>query len=158
MKNDIELIKQVNQIYDWLDTQIKNNRRVKDSCRACGKCCSFKEFGHRLFITTPELYLHNFTIKESKLMTTDICPYNKDGKCLIYKHRFAGCRIFFCKADKTFQSILTETAIKKLKEICLHFKIPYHYMDLKTALNQPLLNIYPSDDTPLPPEHEGRYT
>jgi len=158
MKNNPELIKQVKQIYDWLDTQIKNNRRVKDSCHACGKCCSFEEFGHRLFITTPELYLLNSTVKETRSMTTDTCPYNKDGKCSIYKHRFAGCRIFFCKADKNFQSVLTENALKKLKQICRQFNIPYRYMDLKTALDQPPLNIGPSDAPPHPPEHEGQYT
>ena len=69
-----------------------------------------------------------------KRMSTDCCPYNSSGKCTVYNYRFSGCRIFCCKADKDFQSVLSESAIKKLKAICQKFQISYTYTDLKTAL------------------------
>ncbi len=64
------------------------------------------------------------------------CPYNIGGKCTIYEYRFAGCRIFCCKADADFQSRLSESALEKFKSICTEFRIPYRYNDLPTALNR----------------------
>jgi len=62
------------------------------------------------------------------------CPYNVGGKCTVYEYRFAGCRIFCCNADADFQSRLSESAIKKFKDLCTEFSIPYRYIDLPTAL------------------------
>jgi len=68
-------------------------------------------------------------------MPTGRCPYNTDSKCTVNPFRFVGCRIFSCKADKDFQSRLTEQAVEKFRSICNQFDIPYHYTDLATALN-----------------------
>jgi Fe-S-cluster containining protein len=120
------------EIYRWIDEQIKN------SCNACGNCCDFDAYGHRLYLTPPELiYLAAQQIEnpKSKIQNwTGRCPYQVDNKCSIHPHRFASCRIFFCKGDKTQQSDLSEETLKKLKAICNEFDIPYRYMDLKTAL------------------------
>jgi hypothetical protein len=62
------------------------------------------------------------------------CPYQVDGKCTVYPHRFAACRIFCCKGNAGFQSELTETVLKKFKALCDEFNIPYRYEDLPTAL------------------------
>jgi len=82
------------------------------------------------------------TSRGSTPLTTR-CPYNIDGKCSVYKYRFVGCRIFYCKGDsathladkKDFQSRLSESALKKFKSLCEEFGIDYHYADLATALN-----------------------
>jgi len=118
-------------------------------------------FDHRLFVTPPEvMYLaaklgseninpphvwrinppHKWRIKpmptsSGSTTLTIKCPYNIDSKCSVYKYRFAGCRIFYCKGDKDFQSELSESALKKFKSICEQFQIPYRYTDLATALN-----------------------
>jgi len=131
------LIKKVAEIYKWLDLQINSNSELAGLCNACGKCCEFGSFDHRLFITTPELmYLAaNLGAENIKPMTGRKCPYNIDGRCTIYEYRFAGCRIFYCKCDKNFQSELSESALKKFKSLCTEFQIPYRYSDLATALN-----------------------
>jgi hypothetical protein len=54
---------------------------------------------------------------------------------MIYKYRFAGCRIFCCKGDRDFQSRLSESILRRLKSICVRYKISYQYLDLATALN-----------------------
>lgn len=151
-KANTRLLRKVAQIYDWLDLQIRENSALAGHCDACGKCCDFKGpapaseqgFDHRLFITTPELiYLAEkldtknikpmITNRGSTLLTTG-CPYNVDGKCTVYKFRFAGCRIFCCKGDAEFQSRLSEWAVKEFKSLCTEFQIPYRYVDLPTAL------------------------
>lgn len=113
--------------------------RESPKCRACGDCCDFEEFDHRLFVTPPELvYLaSNLGVEDLKPMSTGRCPYNVEGKCSVYEYRFAGCRIFSCSGHPDFQSRLSETALEKFKAVCTHFQVPYRYTDLPTALNKP---------------------
>jgi len=132
-----QLLNKVAEIYDWLDEQIHLSNDLGGGCDACGKCCDFEAFDHRLFVTPPELmYLAaKLGAENIKPMPGNLCPYNVDGKCTIYTYRFAGCRIFSCKGDKDFQSGLSESALKKFKSVCTEFKIPYRYTDLASALN-----------------------
>ena len=136
-KAQSELLNKVAEFYEWLDEQIRLSEGSGGRCDSCGRCCDFGTFDHRLFITPPELlYLaSNLGPENIKSMSRSRCPYNVDGKCTIYKYRFAGCRIFSCKADKDFQSRLSESVLKKFKSICMEFNIPYCYTDLASALN-----------------------
>ena len=139
------LLEKVAEIYTWLNAQIRDNNLLTGQCKACGKCCDFgspapaaeQEFDHRLFVTSPELmYLTaNLGAENIKSMPTNRCPYNIDGKCTVYEYRFAACRIFCCDADADFQSELSESALKKLKSLCVEFQIPYRYTGLADALN-----------------------
>ena len=135
IRTNEKIIREVAEIYNWLDSQISS--KLSGGCEACGNCCDFKAFDHRLFITLPELlYLaEKLNVEKLKPMLTDICPYNVEGKCTVYEYRFSGCRIFNCKADASIQSELSEAVLEKLKEISKKFRIPYLYVDLSTALN-----------------------
>jgi Fe-S-cluster containining protein len=139
-----QLLERVSEIYDWLDLQIRKSGDCGRACEACGRCCDFAEFEHRLFVTTAELmYLAAKLGSENiKPMTASRCPYNTDGKCTIYEYRFAACRIFYCKGDTDFQSKLSESALNKFKSICTDFQIPYRYTDLAAALNNAAANTY----------------
>jgi Fe-S-cluster containining protein len=130
-----KLLTEVAALYNWLDSQTSCYNQ-QNLCCACGKCCNFTAFDHRLFVTPPELIYLAAGLNEKQLMkmSNGTCPYNKVGRCTIYNYRFAGCRIFSCKADKDFQSALSESTLSKLKSICERFNIPYTYSDLKTAL------------------------
>ena len=135
LRTDQKLIREIEEIYNWLDSKIKEN--LQSDCQACGKCCDFVTFDHRLFVTIPEIIyltagLNTDTLKQ---MESGICPYNIEGKCSVYEFRFSGCRIFNCKADTDIQSELSEQTLRKLKSLCEEFEIPYRYMDLATALN-----------------------
>jgi hypothetical protein len=148
----IKICEQVRQIYSWLDSNIKP---LNNQCIACGKCCRFDSFGHKLFVTTPELLFFYRNIKNLKRvlskieepMLTQSCPYLNDDKCSVRNYRFAGCRIFFCKsaggcltaADKDLQNKLSEAVVEKFKALCDKFDFPYRYVDLMTALNNPEL-------------------
>jgi Fe-S-cluster containining protein len=137
MRDNGQLLKKVAEVYDWLDLQIRESTRLAGVCDACGDCCDFESFDHRLFVTPPELmYLAaKLGAENIRPMTTSRCPYNIGGKCTVYEYRFAGCRIFCCKADTDFQSRLSESALRKFKSICTEVRIPYRYNDLPTALN-----------------------
>jgi Fe-S-cluster containining protein len=138
LKNINQLIQKVSDLYLWLDEQTQNSElKTQNFCNACGNCCDFDSYGHRLYVTTAELmYLAEQIGKENiKPMIAGRCPYQVDNKCSIHSHRFASCRIFFCTGDKTRQSELSEETLKTLKALCTEFDIPYRYIDLKTALS-----------------------
>jgi Fe-S-cluster containining protein len=128
----LKICKQVSQIYDWLNSQIKS---LDVDCSACGKCCDFKSFGHKLFVTTPELLYFYKNVKPLRKMTGSSCPCLENGKCTARDFRFSGCRIFFCKADSEKINELSEQTIKKIKTLCDEFDFPYRYVDWATALN-----------------------
>ena len=134
-KKNEKLLAKVAEIYEWLGLQL--SKKLTDECDACGRCCDFAAFNHRLYVTVPEImYMAaNLNVNTLKLMPSGLCPYNIDRKCTVYEYRFSGCRIFNCKADADVQSELSESVLAKFKAICLNFQIHYRYMDLASALN-----------------------
>jgi hypothetical protein len=136
-ETDRRLLEKVAEVYNWLDLQIYSVGDLAGECRSCGDCCDFEGFDHRLFVTRPELMYLTASLgpENIKPMPGRRCPYNIDGKCTVYEYRFSGCRIFCCNGDADFQSRLSEEVLKRLKSICVEFKIPYRYSDLAAALN-----------------------
>ena len=136
------ILADIAELYDWIDSQLRQNPDGAGRCDACGACCDFSAYDHRLFVTLPELmYLAaKLDVAALRLMRSGRCPYQRDQRCSVHKHRFAACRIFCCKGDPVFQSDLSETAIRKLKETCERSGIPYRYQDLPTALETFNLN------------------
>jgi hypothetical protein len=137
LRTNAQLLEKVAGVYRWLQAQISSDAGLAGECRACGSCCDFDRFDHRLFVTPPELmYLAaNLRAGNVKPMPGSRCPYNVDGKCTVYEYRFSGCRIFCCNGSADFQSRLSEEALGKFKSICTDFQIPYRYTDLQAALN-----------------------
>jgi hypothetical protein len=133
LNESAQLIQEVDAIYQWLDEQLAE---MDSSCRACGDCCDFESFGHKLYVTTPELvYFQNHLDHPVKAMTTGICPYRIDGQCTVYRYRFSGCRIFSCKEDAEKENALCEKAISKFKALCDKHRIPYNYVYLRAGLD-----------------------
>ena len=131
------LLQRVAEVYDWIDSQIYNHSDLSGVCDVCGRCCDFDSSEHRLFVSTPEMMYLAAKLGEEKIrpMKAGRCPYQEEGRCTIYKYRFAGCRIFCCKGDKDFQSKLSELALQKFKSICNELGVPYRYCDSAMALN-----------------------
>ena len=134
---DSKVVERVGSVYRRLDEQLRRAGAKAGRCEACGKCCDFEAFDHRLFVTPPELIylLAGLGAEKPKPMPGRRCPYNVAGKCTAYEHRFAGCRVFACRGDKDLHSELSESALREFKAICEELDIPYHYSDLATALN-----------------------
>jgi Fe-S-cluster containining protein len=131
------LVEEVAAVYDWVDLQMKQAPVRAGRCKACGACCDFLAYDHRLFVTPPELvYLaEKLGTQNLKVMPTGRCPYQQGTICSVHEHRFAGCRIFCCDGDPDFQSGLSEEALRRLKALCEEFGVPYRYQDLAAALD-----------------------
>lgn len=126
------IIQEVLNIYQWIDEELI---QIDQSCKGCGDCCDFEVFGHRLYVTTPELiFFWHYLDSQIKTMDRGICPYRIDARCSVYPYRFSGCRIFSCKGDSEQENTLCEQAISKFKVLCDKHQLPYHYVDLKTGL------------------------
>ena len=117
-------------------------RRLKEDpdragqCEACGACCDFPAYDHRLYVTPPELMYLAAKLNATALkpMLAGKCPYQQGSSCTVHEHRFAACRIFCCKGDSAFQSELSEAVLKKLKAVCERLEIPYRYQELPAAI------------------------
>ena len=55
MKKNDQIIARVSEIYKWIEDQQLANKAIAGKCSACGKCCDFEQYGHRLYVTTPEM-------------------------------------------------------------------------------------------------------
>ena len=140
MTTDPAIVADVDSVYRHIDEIIAawhDPKCESTRCSTCGQCCDFDSYGHRLFVTSPELVYFATKLGSTALkpMTTGLCPYNAEGRCTVHAHRFAGCRIFFCKADPDRQSALSEWALARFKEICLRYDLAYSYVELRSALN-----------------------
>jgi Fe-S-cluster containining protein len=151
------LLEEVTALYDWIEAQAKQAAARTGRCQACGRCCDFLAYDHRLFVTPPEVtYLAaKLGTRKLKAMTSGRCPYQRGAACTVHEHRFAACRIFFCKGDPDFQSELSEEALRRLKVLCEEFRVPYRYRDLGAALAAFNCDTCQSASGPCPADRAG---
>jgi Fe-S-cluster containining protein len=136
MKKNDQIIARVSEIYNWIEARQLANNGFAGHCAACGKCCDFERYDHRLYVTMPEIifFVEKLGLTNIKQMAGGRCCYLVDGKCSVHAYRFSGCRIFCCKGKTMFQNELTEAAIKKFKAVCAELQVPYRYVELPAAL------------------------
>jgi Fe-S-cluster containining protein len=146
------IVAEVADLYEWIDSQLTQNAQRVGSCRACGACCDFAAYDHRLFVTPPELMYLAARLDTTALqrMTAGRCPYQEGPRCGVHAHRFAACRIFCCTGDSAFQGELSEAVVRRLKAICERLEIPYRYQDLPAALNAFAIDTCRSAGGPCP--------
>jgi Fe-S-cluster containining protein len=151
------LLDEIAALYDWIEAQCKEDGARTGGCQACGACCDFGTYDHRLFVTPPELmYLAaQLGTPALRLMAGNRCPYQQGPTCTVHEHRFAACRIFCCAGDPNFQSELSEEAVRRLKALCQESGVPYRYQDLATALEAFNCDTYRSAGGPCPAERAG---
>jgi len=145
MKSKIQTVafdQAVEELYDWVDAQVA---QAAPRCEISGRCCRFREYGHRLYISRIEAdRLAQAPLPEQVTaveLTRDRlqqgCPYQVQGRCTAREHRPLACRIFFCDPEFEQQGCdLTEQALARLKQICLEYDRPWEYRELADFLVQ----------------------
>ncbi|MCL5282366.1 MAG: YkgJ family cysteine cluster protein [Planctomycetes bacterium] len=151
------LLEEVAALYDWIEAQGKQNAARAGRCQACGRCCDFPAYDHRLFVTPPDVARLAARLGTRKLraMTADRCPYQQGTTCAVHEHRFAACRIFCCAGAADFQSELSEEALRRLKALCEELRVPYRYQDLGAALAAFNCDTCRSASGPCPADRAG---
>jgi hypothetical protein len=106
------------------------------TCRACGQCCRFEEFGHRLYVSTGELALLSAS-RPRRVCRPGRCPYQVGSRCTARRRRGLGCRVFFCDpAAKEWSAALYEELHRRIRRLHARARLPYRYVELTAGLSE----------------------
>ena len=109
---------------------------TSNTCRACGQCCHFEEFGHRLYVSTGELALLT-AVEPPGPCRPGRCPYQVGSRCTARQRRSLGCRVFFCdEAGGETSAELYEKHHGQIRRLHARSRMDYHYVELTAALAQ----------------------
>lgn len=134
------LFAEIRRLYVRLEADLAG---LGGRCDRSGRCCRFREFGHRLYLTTPELeYLLAGLDPAALDIPDDRCPFltaGADGRpaCGNHEQRAIGCRIFFCNAaDPAPFHEVYERHHAAMKELCARHGLEYRYQEVLAALRE----------------------
>ena len=128
------LRRRVLEVYREADAAVAAHGPV---CIASGCCCRFKEYGHTLFLSNLEAgVLLSAAPGYERPVSSDFCPFQKNNLCTAREPRPLGCRVYFCDPDYQESSHeITETYLRKLKELAAEHSVPWQYAPLHHFLN-----------------------
>lgn len=124
-------------------------------CNASGRCCHFEKYGHRLYVTTVELFYFalmqetadagngpsatgKIPLPQYFAGKVEGCPYQINNLCTARAARPLGCRIYFCDPQaQHWQNDVYEKFHAELK--ALHNPeesdpLAYHYVEWRAGL------------------------
>jgi hypothetical protein len=124
-------------LYEQVDAEVAGLGPV---CQLSGRCCRFKEYGHTLFVSTPEvqLLLDSAPAPQRPLDGGETCPWQDDrGHCTARDCRPLGCRVYYC--DPAYEPSahgLSERYIARLKALTDRHGLPWNYAPLHRHLRE----------------------
>lgn len=123
------------QIYEALAQEIAALAPV---CEVSGRCCRFREYGHRLYLTRPEAQLLLAEgLPANSVVDEASCPFQIGGLCTAREKRPFGCRVYFCDPRYAGQAeALTEKYLAQLKDLHRATGTPWDYGDLYSFLEE----------------------
>jgi Fe-S-cluster containining protein len=116
-------------------------RMHRPICLASGRCCAFREHGHRLYLTGLEAAWTWMDLVRrgeplpgagARLAASDQlrCPLLRDGLCGAHGSRPSGCRVYFCdRAAQAWQPELMERIHGRVRAMHDAHGIPYTYAE-----------------------------
>jgi Fe-S-cluster containining protein len=123
-------------LYQELDEAVA---RLGPLCALSGRCCRFKEYGHTLFVSSPEVSLLLDGAPPARALDGgESCPWqDARGRCTAREARPLGCRVYFCGSSfHTHAAELSETFIARLKQLADRHDWPWNYAPLHHHLHQ----------------------
>lgn len=138
---DEAICRQVEGFYEQMAAELA---RIRPVCRMSGRCCRFREYGHRLFVTTLEFGTFVSQVRQQeglRLLASrpdgESCRFQDQNLCRSHPMRPMGCRLFFCdpNTDAELQQ-LYERFHKQLKDLHEQSGTPYFYVEWTAGLEQ----------------------
>jgi len=126
----------IRSMHDEVAEAVRAKRPV---CLASGRCCAFREHGHRLYLTgleaawtwmdlarrcepLPDAAARSYALEHMR------CPLLRDGLCGAHASRPSGCRVYFCdRAAQQWQPDLMERLHGQVRALHDAHGIPYEY-------------------------------
>lgn len=123
------------QIYDDLAQDLA---RLAPVCDLSGRCCRFKDYGHRLYLTGSEAELLLADgIPPGAEINDEGCPFQQGLLCTAREKRPFGCRVFFCDPKYAGQAeVLSEKYLERLRQLHRETDTPWHYAELSLHLHE----------------------
>jgi len=115
------------------------------ACRACGECCRFEAFGHRLYVSAGELALL-IGSPPAAPCEAGRCGYQVGPHCTARDRRPLGCRVFFCDAPAEQAEAVYEPLHRQIRDLHDRLDLPYLYVELSGALAE----LFPPRGQPPP--------
>lgn len=155
-----ELVAELASLYGEVDRAVAD---LGQRCDACGRCCRFSEFGHRLYVSTLELaMLVGGTRagaaplaeepKPPPTQSADVgaspcgstldehpgeCPCQQGDLCTARDRRALGCRVFSCDpVAAAAEQDLYAHFHARIQHLHNDAGVPYYYADLADALRR----------------------
>jgi hypothetical protein len=123
------------ELYHDLEAEVARRGPV---CQLSGRCCRFKEYGHVLFVSAPEIevLLNEAPPPVRALDQGERCPWqDRQGRCTAREARPLGCRIYYCDPD--YESELPEFGeafLGRLKRLVEKHGLDWGYRPLHAHL------------------------
>jgi Fe-S-cluster containining protein len=135
---DSHVDRSIRALHDEVAEEVRTRRPL---CLASGRCCAFREHGHRLYLTGLEaawtwmdLVRRGAPLPHAPARAQALgslrCPLLRDELCGAHASRPAGCRIYFCdRAAQHWQPDLAERIHGALRTMHDAHGIPYEYSE-----------------------------
>ena len=114
-------------IYARLDEALEPYLRP---CEATGRCCRFARSEHMLFVTGLEAayMLRGGQPLDPDQLAEGSCPFLRETRCGIRKHRALGCRIYFCdRTGEEERNTLYEDHLRAIRKLEIRHGIAHSY-------------------------------
>ena len=139
-------------LYRQIDAEVS---AAGPRCEASGRCCRFKAYGHKLYLTSleAEILLADAPAYDQPVDEAG-CPFQVDNLCTAREPRPMGCRIYFCDPDyQETANKITEKYLARLRQVVREHDLEWEYAPLHHFLNNGHLapsseTISQSEDTP----------
>ncbi len=124
------------RIYREADDEARADPRLR--CELSGRCCRFREAGHRLFVTRLEYEemvrwggAASAKASAGKPGAGDegVCPWLQGTLCGNREGRALACRTYYC-SDEAAAAGLTERHHREIRRLHERHGIPYDYRPL----------------------------
>lgn len=123
------------QIYDDLARDLSQLAPV---CDLSGRCCRFKDYGHRLYLTRTEAeLLLEDGLPAGATIDEEGCPFQQGLLCTAREKRPFGCRVFYCDPRYAGQAEkLSERYLARLRLLHDQTNTPWEYGELISYLDE----------------------
>lgn len=111
-------------------------------CELSGRCCRFREAGHRLYLTRLEFEEMESRGGARTPRADGACPWLEGGLCANRDGRALACRTYFC-SDETEATAVTERWHGEIRRLHDELGLAYEYGPLEGFLESPERNAGP---------------
>lgn len=138
---DPAIAAELEAVFQIIADQVEARRPV---CESSGRCCHFREYGHRLYVTGLEA-AYALARAGRALAPGEVeaarargdCPFLNAKQCTIHTVKPSGCRIYYCDPSAAdWMPDLSERSLAMIRAIHDRHGVPYRYGEWNELLGR----------------------